>query len=88
MSSELEFNVNEGYTVGGELIGHLVKGAMMVNDTAKKLGISSETVTLLEHMILSLPITRRSRYPLPFLSFFSNNSFIYAKDAIIFPFFD
>ena len=42
-----------GYTVGGELIGHLVKGAMMVNDTAKKLGISSETVTLLEHMILS-----------------------------------
>lgn len=24
-----------GYTVGGELIGHLVKGAMMVNDTAK-----------------------------------------------------
>ena len=42
-----------GYTVGGELIGHLVKGAMMVNDTAKKLGITSETVTLLEHMILS-----------------------------------
>lgn len=43
----------KGYTVEGELIGHLVKGAMYVNDTAKELGIDSELVTLLEHMILS-----------------------------------
>ncbi|MFR5876049.1 MAG: 3'-5' exoribonuclease YhaM family protein [Eubacterium sp.] len=43
----------KGYTVEGELIGHLVKGAMYVNDTAKELGIDSEVVTLLEHMILS-----------------------------------
>lgn len=42
-----------GYTVGGELIGHLVKGAMYVEETAKELGINSEKVTLLEHMILS-----------------------------------
>lgn len=42
-----------GYTVGGELIGHLVKGAMYVEETAKELGIESEKVTLLEHMILS-----------------------------------
>ena len=42
-----------GYTVGGELIGHLVKGAMYVEETAKKLSINSEKVTLLEHMILS-----------------------------------
>lgn len=41
------------YTLGGELIGHLVKGAMYVESTAKELGISSEKVTLLEHMILS-----------------------------------
>ena len=34
-----------GYTVGGELIGHLVKGAIFIDETAKKLGI--------EHMILS-----------------------------------
>ena len=43
----------KGYTVGGELIGHLVKGAMIVNDTAKELGIDSEVVTLLEHMLIS-----------------------------------
>ena len=43
----------KGYTVGGELIGHLVKGAMYVEETAKQLGIESEKVTLLEHMILS-----------------------------------
>jgi 3'-5' exoribonuclease len=43
----------KGYTVEGELIGHLVKGAIFVNDTAKKLSIDSEVVTLLEHMILS-----------------------------------
>ncbi len=42
-----------GYTVGGELIGHLVKGAIFIDETAKKLGIESEKVTLLEHMILS-----------------------------------
>lgn len=42
-----------GYTVGGELIGHLVKGAMLIEDTAKELNIDSEKVTLLEHMILS-----------------------------------
>lgn len=42
-----------GYTSEGELIGHLVKGAMYVGDTAKELGIDSDEVTLLEHMILS-----------------------------------
>ncbi len=42
-----------GYSVGGELIGHLVKGAMYIEETAKALGIESEKVTLLEHMVLS-----------------------------------
>ena len=42
-----------GYTIGGELIGHLVKGAMYIEDTAKELGIEDEKVTLLEHMVLS-----------------------------------
>ncbi len=42
-----------GYTVGGELIGHLVKGAMYIEDSAKELGIEDEKVTLLEHMVLS-----------------------------------
>ena len=43
----------KGYSTEGELIGHLVKGAMYVNDAAKELGIDSEVVTLLEHMIIS-----------------------------------
>lgn len=42
-----------GYSVGGELIGHLVKGAMFVEEMAKELGIEGEKVILLEHMILS-----------------------------------
>lgn len=43
----------KGYSAEGELIGHLVKGAMYVNETAKALGIESEVVALLEHMIIS-----------------------------------
>lgn len=42
-----------GYSVGGELIGHLVKGAMFIEEAAKGLGITSEKVVLLEHMLLS-----------------------------------
>ncbi len=43
----------KGYTAEGELIGHLVKGAMYVDEAAKELGIDSEEVTLLQHMIIS-----------------------------------
>lgn len=43
----------KSYTVGGELIGHLVKGAMYVDEAAKRLGISEDKAMLLEHMILS-----------------------------------
>ena len=43
----------KGYTAEGELLGHLVKGAMDVNDAARELGIESEEITLLEHMIIS-----------------------------------
>jgi 3'-5' exoribonuclease len=42
-----------GYTVKGNLVGHLAMGAMMIGDTAKTLGIDSEAVTLLQHMVLS-----------------------------------
>ena len=51
--SESKSGLAKGYTVEGELIGHLVKGAMYVNDAARELGIDSDEVTLLEHMILS-----------------------------------
>ena len=43
----------KNYSTEGELIGHLVKGAMYVEEAAKKLGISSEKAMLIEHMILS-----------------------------------
>lgn len=43
----------KGYSTEGELIGHLVKGAMYVADAAKELGIDGEEVTLLQHMIIS-----------------------------------
>lgn len=43
----------KGYSTEGELVGHLVKGAMYIEEAAKKLGIKNEKVTLLEHMILS-----------------------------------
>lgn len=43
----------KGYSTEGELIGHLVKGAMYIADTARELGFDGEKVTLLEHMVLS-----------------------------------
>lgn len=42
-----------GYTVKGNLIGHLAEGAVMISETAKALGIDSEAVMLLQHMVLS-----------------------------------
>ncbi len=42
-----------GYSVKGELIGHLVMGAVKVAEKAKELGISEEKSMLLQHMIIS-----------------------------------
>lgn len=42
-----------GYSVRGELIGHLVMGAMKIETKAKELGISQETAMLLQHMVIS-----------------------------------
>lgn len=41
------------YSVKGELLGHLVMGAMKVSQKAKELGISEDKAMLLEHMIVS-----------------------------------
>lgn len=41
------------YSVKGELLGHLVMGAMKVAQKAKELGIDEEKATLIEHMIIS-----------------------------------
>lgn len=41
------------YTVKGNLLGHLVMGAMNVDRIGRSLGISEETLTLVEHMLIS-----------------------------------
>ncbi len=53
-----EFDVNnigmvKSYSVKGELLGHLVMGAMEIAQKAKELSISEEKALLLEHMIIS-----------------------------------
>lgn len=53
-----EFSVNkiglvEEYSAEGNLLGHIPMGAMLVDNTAKRLGLSRETAMLVEHMILS-----------------------------------
>ena len=42
-----------GYSVKGNLIGHLAEGAIIVRETALKVGVSEETSNLIEHMLLS-----------------------------------
>lgn len=58
IAKTIEFEVKEtgiasGYTVEGNLIGHLVMGAMMVKEAGQKLGIDKEKSMLLQHMIIS-----------------------------------
>lgn len=53
-----EFTVNDagtasGYSLEGNLVGHLAKGAMMIEKTAERLGTSEQIKLLLEHMVLS-----------------------------------
>lgn len=45
--------IASGYSVEGNLIGHLVMGARMVDETAKVLAIPAEKSMLLQHMVLS-----------------------------------
>ena len=45
--------IASGYTAEGTLIGHLVRGAMCIRETAQRLGTDEETTMLLEHMLLS-----------------------------------
>ncbi len=42
-----------GYSTKGNLVGHIASGAILVEKTAEKLGISSEAPMLLAHMLLS-----------------------------------
>lgn len=45
--------IAEGYSVDGNLLGHLFMGASKVEKYAEKLGISRKTATLIEHMLIS-----------------------------------
>ena len=45
--------IASGYTTDGNLVGHLVRGAMAVDRCGKKLCISENTLMLVEHMIIS-----------------------------------
>ena len=48
-----EVGIAEGYTVEGNLLGHIAMGAAKVDAYAEKLGLSRKTSVLLQHMILS-----------------------------------
>ncbi len=43
----------DGYTVPGTLIGHLVRGAMIIEEIGKTKGVSDDTRMLIEHMLIS-----------------------------------
>ncbi len=58
VAKTVEMNANEmgiasDYTVDGNLIGHLVRGAMMVREAGKELDVPEEKIVLVEHMLLS-----------------------------------
>lgn len=48
-----ETGVAAEYTVRGELLGHLVMGAVNIDRIGRAEGISEETLTLVEHMLIS-----------------------------------
>ncbi len=45
--------IASGYSVQGNLLGHLAMGAMVIEKYAEKLGTDKQTAMLLEHMVLS-----------------------------------
>ncbi len=58
IAKTIEFEISgtglaSGYTKEGNLIGHLVKGAMMIAEAAEKLGTDKEKSLLLQHMVIS-----------------------------------
>ncbi len=48
-----ETGIAAEYTVKGNLLGHLVMGAITVDRIGKELGIDEETLILVEHMLIS-----------------------------------
>ncbi len=50
---ELSEARNPEYTLEGKLVGHLVMGSNIISTVASELGIESEAVLLLQHLVLS-----------------------------------
>ena len=48
-----ELGVSNGYTVRGNMLGHLVMGAIEMERRAKEAGLTEEKTTMLQHMIIS-----------------------------------
>ncbi len=48
-----EWGISPGYTLEGQLLGHLVQGVKAVDRMAKEAGMPEEKALMLEHMILS-----------------------------------
>lgn len=48
-----ETGTASGYSVRGNLLGHLAEGAMLIRKAAEEIGIPAEKSMLLEHMVLS-----------------------------------
>ena len=48
-----ENGVSTGYSMKGQLLGHITQGVTLVDEICKKLGISEEKAIVLEHMVLS-----------------------------------
>ncbi len=48
-----EWGVSPGYSVEGELLGHIVQGVRLIDKLADEFGTSREKAIMLEHMILS-----------------------------------
>ena len=48
-----EYGISPGYTVKGNMLGHLVMGAIELKERAAKAGLSEEKTIMLQHMIIS-----------------------------------
>lgn len=48
-----ELGISGGYTMKGNLLGHIVLGTIRMEERAKKAGLSEEKTVMLQHMILS-----------------------------------
>lgn len=48
-----ELGIVSEYTIEGEMLGHIIQGIKMIDQTATKLGADPEVSLLLQHMILS-----------------------------------